>query len=291
MQINRIGVVGAGIMGNGIAQVAAQSGFDVVMLDEKNEALERGFEAISNSLSKFVEKNRLSVNDLRKVKARIMTTTDMNNLNAVDIVIEAVPEDLELKKYIFEKLDSICREKTILASNTSSLSITEIASFTKRPDKIVGMHFANPVPLMTGIEIVRGLETSQETMQFIYELAERLGKVCSTVKDGPGFAGNRLLMLLINESFLLIEQGISEAEDIDRMCKLSFRHPMGPLELADLIGLNTVLAILEYLHQELGERYRPSMLLKQMVKAGRLGRKSGRGTYDYRKENENVVSL
>ena len=204
-------------------------------------------------------------------------------MGAVDMVIEAVPEILKLKKEVFRQLDRICPKAAILATNTSSLSVTEIASATERPDKVVGMHFANPVPIMVGVEVIQGLETSETTVATVYSLAERLGKVCYKAKDFPGFVGNRMLMSMINEGFRVLWQGISSAEDIDRACKISFRHPMGPLELADFIGLDTVLFILEYLNKEIGERYRPCPLLKQLVLAGHLGVKTKKGVYDYTK--------
>ena len=282
MEIKEIGVLGAGIMGSGIAQVAAQSGFSVSMVDIEDDALKDGMEKIERSLQRFKEKGKISQAEANETIARIRMSKDMEaGMGGVDIVIEAVPEILELKKQIFGQLDQICPEKTILATNTSSLSISEIASATKRPGKVVGMHFANPVPIMVGVEVIQGLETSQQTLADIYTLAERLGKVCYKAKDFPGFVGNRMLMSMLNEAFRVLWQGISSAEDIDLNCKLSFRHPMGPLELADFIGLDTVLYILEYLHREIGERYRPCPLLKQLVTAGQLGVKTKKGVYDY----------
>ena len=284
MEFKEIGVLGAGIMGSGIAQVAAQSGFSVSMVDIEDDALKDGMEKIKRSLQRFTEKGRITRADANKTIARIRMSKNIeSSMDSVDIVIEAVPEIMELKKQIFRQLDQICPKKTILATNTSSLSISEIASATERPDKVVGMHFANPVPIMVGVEVIQGLETSQGTLADIYTLAEKLGKVCYKAKDFPGFVGNRMLMSIINEAFRVLWQGISSAEDIDITCKLSFRHPMGPLELADLIGLDTVLYILEYLHREIGERYRPCPLLKQLVTAGQLGVKTKKGVYDYTK--------
>jgi 3-hydroxybutyryl-CoA dehydrogenase len=282
MEIEEIGVLGAGIMGSGIAQVAAQSGFPVSVVDIESQALRDGMEKIRGSLERFIQKGKITQTEADETMARIKMSRDIEaGMGAVDIVIEAVPEILELKREIFRQLDRICPKRAVLATNTSSLSITKIASATNRPDKVVGMHFANPVPVMVGVEVIQGLETSEETLANIYTLAERLGKVCYKAKDFPGFAGNRLLMSLINEAFQVLWQGISSAEDIDLNCKLSFRHPMGPLELADFIGLDTVLYILEYLHREIGERYRPCPLLKQLVTAGNLGVKTNKGVYDY----------
>jgi len=282
MEIKEIGVLGAGIMGSGIAQVAAQSGFSVSMVDIEDDALKNGMEKIEGSLQRFKEKGKITQAEVNDTIARIRVSKDMAaGMGAVDIVIEAVPEILELKKQIFLHLDQVCPQKTILATNTSSLSVSEIASVTKRPDKVVGMHFSNPVPIMVGVEVIQGLETSQETLAGIYTLAEKLGKVCYKAKDFPGFVGNRMLMSMLNEAFRVLWQGISSAEDTDLNCRLSFRHPMGPLELADFIGLDTVLYILEYLHREIGERYRPCPLLKQLVTAGHLGVKTKKGVYDY----------
>lgn len=282
MDINEIGVIGAGIMGSGIAQVAAQSGLSVSLIDIDEQALKDGMDKIQSSLQRFKEKGKLTEKQVDDTIARIRLFRDLEAaVSAVDIVIEAVPEILELKKKVFGLLDLACPPKTILATNTSSLSITEIASVTERSDKVAGMHFSNPVPIMVGVEVIQGLETSRETVANIYNLAEKLGKVCYKAKDFPGFVGNRMLMSMINEGFRVLWQGISSAEDIDRNCKLSFRHPMGPLELADFIGLDTVLHILEYLHREIGERYRPCPLLKQLVTAGQLGVKTKKGVYDY----------
>lgn len=284
MHIKHIGVLGAGIMGSGIAQAAAQSGFSVSMVDIEDKVLRNGMEKIRGSLQRFKEKGKMTETEVGETIARIKPSTDVEGgMGAVDIVIEAVPEILKLKKEIFRQLDRICPKTAILATNTSSLSVTEIASATERPDKVVGMHFANPVPIMVGVEVIQGLETSEATVATIYNLAERLGKVCYKAKDFPGFVGNRLLMSMINEGFRVLWQGISSAEDIDRACKISFRHPMGPLELADFIGLDTVLFILEYLNKEIGERYRPCPLLKQLVMAGQLGVKTKKGVYDYTK--------
>lgn len=282
MDSEKLGVIGAGIMGNGIAQVAAQSGFQVILIDVDNQALENGIRTILKSLSRFEEKGKISQKDIDEIKSKIKPTINFDALADVHVVIEAIPEDMVMKKKVFQQIESICNKEAILATNTSSLSITEIASVTNRPEKVVGMHFANPVPIMPGVEIIKGLETSQETLDAVYDLAIRFGKTCYLAKDFPGFAGNRLLMPMINEAFYILWQGISTAEDIDRVGTLSLRHPMGPLELADLIGLDTVLSILEYLHKEIGERYRPSPLLKQLVLGKQLGVKTGNGVYDYK---------
>lgn len=280
--IKKISVLGAGIMGSGIAQVAAQAGFQVVMRDLEDRFLQQGLKSIKTSLRMMKEKGKLSSEEVSKILGRIKSTVDFKEAASdSDLVIEAIPENLDLKKQIFHELDETCPEHTILATNTSSLSITAIASATKRPHKVVGMHFANPVPVMPGIELIKGRDTSEETLEIAKEVINKMGKQFFVAADFPGFLGNRLLMLFINEAFNLAWQGIGSPEDIDKGCKLSFRHPMGPLELADLIGLDTVLAILDYLHKEISERYRPSPLLRQMVAAGHYGRKTGRGVYGY----------
>jgi len=280
--IKKISVLGAGIMGSGIAQVAAQAGFQVVMRDLEDKFLQQGLKSIKTSLGIMEEKGKLRSEEVSKILGRIKSTVDFKEAASdSDLVIEAIPENLDLKKQIFHELDETCPEHTILATNTSSLSITAIASATKRPDKVVGMHFANPVPVMPGIELIKGRDTSEETLEIAKEVINKMGKQFFVAADFPGFLGNRLLMLFINEAFNLVWQGIGSPEDIDKGCKLSFRHPMGPLELADLIGLDTVLAILDYLHKEISERYRPSPLLRQMVAAGHYGRKTGKGVYGY----------
>lgn len=280
--IKKISVLGAGIMGSGIAQVAAQAGFQVVMRDLEDRFLQQGLKSIKTSLRMMKEKGKLSSEEVSKILGRIKSTVDFKEAASdTDLVIKAIPENLDLKKQIFHELDETCPEHTILATNTSSLSITAIASATKRPHKVVGMHFANPVPVMPGIELIKGRDTSEETLEIAKKVINKMGKQFFVAADFPGFLGNRLLMLFINEAFNLVWQGIGSPEDIDKGCKLSFRHPMGPLELADLIGLDTVLAILDYLHKEISERYRPSPLLRQMVAAGHYGRKTGRGVYGY----------
>jgi 3-hydroxybutyryl-CoA dehydrogenase len=281
-EIKKGAVIGAGTMGNGIAQVLAQAGIEVAMMDVDDKFLERGFASIKASLGKMTEKGKMTEDEAAKVVARIKGTLDMKEaVSDVDIVIEAVNEDLNLKQGVFKKLDEMCPKHTILATNTSTMSITAIASATKRPEMVVGMHFAHPVPVMVGVEVIKGLDTSEETMEAAKKVIERIGKEYVVNRDSPGFAGNRLLPLFINEAFNIVWEGIATPEDIDKGVKLSFRHPMGPLELADFIGLDQLLRGQEYLYREWGEKYRPSPLLKQLVAAGYYGRKTGRGVYKY----------
>jgi len=282
--VQRIGVIGAGIMGSGIAQVAAQSQFEVTMMDIEERFLQQAFDSIKKSLQLMKDKGKITSEEQQEVLANIKGTTNMMEAGEnAELIIEAVSEDMELKQKVFSDLDKICPSHTILASNTSSLSITKIGSATQRPDKVIGMHFSNPVPVMQGVEIIKGNETSDETTEIILDVSKKMGKETFIAKDFPGFAGNRLLPLFINEAFFVLWQGIATAEDIDKMCKILLRHPMGPFELVDFTGLDTILSILEYLHKEIDDKYRPCPLLKQLVQAGRLGRKSGRGVYDYRK--------
>lgn len=278
-----VGVLGAGTMGSGIAQVCAAAGYEVVLRDLEDRFLERGLNTIRKSLSKFVEKGKISQDEMDAILSRIKPTTSLDDLEGVDIVIEAIIEDMEAKKSIFKELNNIVkREDAIFASNTSTLSITEMAAVTRKPENFVGIHFMNPVPLMKGVEIVRGLLTSDETLNFAVEFVKSLGKeaVC---KDSAGFISNRILMPWINEGIWVLYEGIATKEEIDRGMKLFTNVPMGPLELADLIGLDICLAAIETLHKELGDKYKPCPLLKQMVRAGLLGRKTGRGFYDYTK--------
>jgi 3-hydroxybutyryl-CoA dehydrogenase len=282
IESKKVVVLGAGTMGNGIVQVLAQAGFEVVMTDIEDRFLQRGFESIKKSLGKLTEKGKLTQDEATEVLARIKGTVDMKEaVKDADLVVEAVPEELDLKKNLFKQLDEICPSHTILATNTSTISITAIASATKRPEKVVGMHFANPVPLMAGVVINRGLDTSDETMETCKWVIAKIGKESMVNRDSPGFAGNRLLPLFINEAFNVVWEGIATPEDIDKDVKLAFRHPMGPFELADFIGLDQLLKGLEYMHREWGEKYRPSPLLKQFVAAGYYGRKTGRGVYKY----------
>ena len=282
MEIRRIAVVGAGTMGAGIAQVAAQAGIDSRLYDTSVASLTRAAETIRHSLAIFVDKGRMTAGERDRVVARIESVDALGKaVDAADLVIEAIPEDMALKKQTFAELDRLAPAHAILATNTSSLSIDEIASATRRGGQVIGLHFSNPVPVMQVVEIIRGIRTSDDTVATSLALARRLGKEPVMARDFPGFIGNRMLPLFINEAFQVLMDGVGTAEDIDRMVKLALRHPMGPLELADFIGLDTLLFILEYLHHEMGERYRPSPLLRQLVRANRLGRKTGQGVFTY----------
>jgi 3-hydroxybutyryl-CoA dehydrogenase len=279
-----LGIVGAGQMGSGIAQVAAQAGCTVLLTDVALSLAEKGRAGIDKILGKQVEKGKMKEEERRVLLERIHPVEGLGKLEAAEMVIEAATENQELKKKMFQELDGILRPGAILASNTSSISLTLLGAQTRRPEKVIGMHFMNPVPLMTLVEIVRGIATDEPTYQTTVELAKRLGKTCVTSKDMPGFIVNRVLMPLINEAVYALNEGMASVEDIDTAVKLGLNHPMGPLTLADLIGLDTCLFIMEVLHRELGEdKYRPCALLRQYVAAGWLGRKSGRGFYDYRK--------
>jgi 3-hydroxybutyryl-CoA dehydrogenase len=282
MDIQRVAVVGAGTMGAGIAQVAAQAGLATTLHDTAPAALDRAAETIRRSLGIFVDKGKLSAEARDRVMARIHHVDDLGAaVRDADLAIEAVPEDMDLKRRTFEALDRQAPAHAILATNTSSLSIDAIASATGRGDRVIGLHFSNPVPVMQIIEIIRGIATSEETVAASVALARRLGKQPVMARDFPGFIGNRMLPLFLNEAFQVLMDGVGTAEDIDTLVKLALRHPMGPLELADFIGLDTLLFILEYLQREMGERYRPSPLLRQLVRANRLGRKTGQGVFTY----------
>lgn len=282
MKLQNIGVIGAGTMGNGIAQTCAIHGYNVVMQDISDDVVQRGLGSIQKSLGRLLSKEKISQGDHDQALAKIQTVTDISAMSACDLVVEAASENMDIKMEIFSRLNEICPEHTILASNTSSLSLTRIAAGSGRPDLVVGMHFFNPVPLMALVEVIRALQTSDDTYNAIDTLARDLGKTPVSVKDSPGFVVNRMLVPMINEAAFILYEGLAEAKDIDAAMKLGAAHPMGPLTLADMIGLDVCLWVMDVLHQEFGDsKFRPCPLLKQMVDAGYLGRKSGRGFYDY----------
>lgn len=284
-QVKQIAVIGAGQMGNGIAQVAAQSGFHVLMYDISSQALDKGLATIANSLDRLIKKNVITEDQRKTVLSQIKTTNQLNDLAQADFVIEAATENIDLKLKIFKDLDQIIKPDAILASNTSSISITKIAAVTKRPEQVVGMHFMNPVPLMKLVEGIRGLQTKDEVFKLTQALAEKMGKTfVESTKDMPGFIVNRILMPMINEAVYTLHEGIASVESIDQAMMLGTNQPMGPLTLADFIGLDTCLSIMNVLHDGLGDsKYRPCPLLIKYVEAGWLGRKSGRGFYNYQK--------
>jgi 3-hydroxybutyryl-CoA dehydrogenase len=282
MNVQTIMVVGAGQMGSGIAQVAAQAGFRVILNDIKQEFVDRGFQTIWKNLSRSVEKGKWSEDEKQAVLSRLTLSTDLGDGKEVDFVVEAVTENMAVKTEIFKKLDEICPPHAVLASNTSSLPITEIAAVTKRPEKVIGMHFMNPVPVMKLVEVIRGLQTADDVYQLVEDLSRQMGKVPVSVNDFPGFVSNRVLMPMINEAIYCVYEGVAAPEAIDEVMKLGMNHPMGPLTLADFIGLDTCLYIMEVLYEGFGDsKYRPCPLLRKYVKAGWLGRKSGRGFYVY----------
>lgn len=282
MTIQKVLVIGAGQMGSGIAQVCAQAGFDVKLNDMKEEFFERGLANITKNLTRNVEKGRMTEDEKSQVLSRITKSLDLKDATDVDLVIEAAVENMEIKQSIFKQLDEITPKHAILASNTSSLPITEIAAATNRPSQVIGMHFMNPVPVMKLVEIIRGLATTDEVYASIEEMTKKLNKVPVEVNDFPGFVSNRILMPMINEAIYTLYEGVATKEAIDDVMKLGMNHPMGPLQLADFIGLDTCLYIMEILHDGFGDsKYRPCPLLRKYVKAGWLGKKSGRGFYEY----------
>lgn len=280
--MEKVFVLGAGTMGSGIVQAFAQKGYEVIVRDIKDELVQSGIVRINNGLSKLVSKGKMTEETKEDILSRISGTTDMNLAADCDLVVEAAIENMKIKKEIFAELDKICKPETILASNTSSLSITEVASATNRPEKVIGMHFFNPAPVMKLVEIIRGMATSQETFDAVKELSVAIGKEPVEVEEAPGFVVNRILIPMINEASFILQEGIASVEDIDTAMKYGANHPMGPLALGDLIGLDVCLAIMDVLYNETGDtKYRSSSILRKYVRAGWLGRKSGRGFYNY----------
>ena len=283
MEVKTIGVLGAGTMGSGIAQAAAEAGYDVIMRDIKDDFVQHGMSAINKNLGRAVDKGKKSKEEAEEIVGRIRGTTNLDDLSDADLIIEAVIENMELKKELYEELDRICKPEAVLASNTSGLSITEMASATKRPDKVVGMHFFNPVPVMKLVEVIVGAETSKEVFQLIMDISRKMGKEPIAVNEAPLFVVNRILMPMVNEAAYVLMEGVANAEDIDKGMMLGASHPMGPLALADLVGLDVLLAVQDTLYKETGDsKYRACPLIRKMVRAGHLGRKSGKGFYSYK---------
>jgi 3-hydroxybutyryl-CoA dehydrogenase len=282
MKISNIGIVGAGTMGSGISQVAALTGYDIVMQDVSEEATDRGLSTIVKSLQRLADREKITADAKDVAIRKITTTTDLSDLADCDLVIEAATENMTLKLDLFKEIDKVTRLETIIASNTSSLSLTKLASVSNRPDKVIGMHFFNPVPMMALVEIIRALQTSDDTFTSVDELTRELGKIPVSVKDSPGFVVNRMLVPMINEAVFILYEGIASADEIDAAMKLGAGHPMGPLALADMIGIDVCLYVMTILLEEFGDsKFRPCPLLKQMVDAGYLGRKSSKGFFDY----------